>query len=1176
MRTRRPCPYNRRLEERLVWGTSLIFRLNLYATYLTLLHVGQVIPSTMADNAAHPPPVSAATDKEEIESYRKIFSSLRMHKQDDFPSLIRQENGNWTKISPSEGLAWATYVENWCAAHGAHGFLALVNKSVALSENGNEKLRLFPDSGPSNDEIANTWQGQRAYLLEICELDFARQIGFPTAAVLAELSEPKIRVLFSGVRNFAAQFSFRLKRAATEEGKFISHFQDIIDSPARLSLNDPFDGFTQFKQITVRFGKEPQGSALQLKEKLLQGLKDKLSDNKLTLWNVTSIMDTTSTQLINIVQKQPSLRTAAEMEAVQAVGDLALRLSRKHMDDSSSSAPVQIGASKINHYLLQNCDKFPDMSWMDFHVFAANLFATYLPAQPAKGGSSSSSAPASSKIGAQIAALLAEANVDLGGGGGFLANWICERCGCKGHRQKNCTAAKPNPEAPRLVQQAKEQRAQKRKEKFGKRAQREHIIKQQKTLASQGPSSASNPPSKDASNDASDQPGSRTPVKASLSVVTSTEAGMPRYVYQCQFAKAENVESCTSPFLLLLLTMTGCMLGALVCAMTTGLGSSPLHAATILVSIALSTAAFMSPATRTSPSGRSLDHYALLWMLVCGPLLCFFATGSNAFVVHNPVALPATPVANMLNDAAKLWVDSGCSKTVIRNTLKLCNLRPPDRPYQIQGIGGNIEVTHMGDLRLTLREENGTTHVRLIRDCLVAPNAPANLLSTKDLQAAGIGFEISSAPDSSASLNLTTAEGNKIPFPLEEHNGLYMVPFCEDIMTVFANVASHQLRALTPGELWHLRLCHAHPSKLAKLSHNCVGMKQPLAEHSHPCHICHEAKATRQDFPKHIDHSDDDDILTMDLVDMGKDNITPAGFKYMTIFVVVRTRFVMVFCHKSRKDLPKVLRKAFARLGRYPRILRSDGAWEYDSAEVDEICLQNNIQQQHSNPHQQFGNALPETMVDYIGRGIRVSLHDANLPPRFWSYAAVNCVDVYNHLPHSALNNKTPWECEKGTVPDVSWFRPFGCRATVFIGDHKEQLWHRKLAARGEPCVYLGLAFSRGMKGWVCWNPENDKVYCTRNVVFDETFMPLRPYDQRVLGHYDSAPRTRLTRAAYEDLEAAANNAAEIDNLPTSRVMDQFEEISDDEAEDIARPPAGRDSHDEADYVIVDLDDQDS
>jgi hypothetical protein len=607
--------------------------------------------------------------------------------------------------------------------------------------------------------------------------------------------------------------------------------------------------------------------------------------------------------------------------------------------------------------------------------------------------------------------------------------------------------------------------------------------------------------------------------------------------------------------------------------MTTGLGDTPMLFATIMVTLsAMLVATATTTVFRGSPSSLQTTTS---WIFVLCALLCFYTSGARAYVTTVP-GLPAFGFSSIVDRDHALYLDSGCTKTVIRNARKLRDLRAPDNYYTIQGVGGDVSVTQMGDLPLTLKDASGKPYTRIIKNCLVAPEAPANLLATRDLQEAGIGFNIPPAPDTMATVNVTDETGCKIHFPLAERNGLYMLPFCSDIMTIFSGVASHQLRALTTLELWHLRLCHAHTSKIAKLSHNCVGIPHKLAEQTHPCHTCHEAKAARQDYPASIDHSDDDDILSMDLVDMGQDSITHAGFQYMTIFIVVRTRYAMVFCHKSRKDLPDLLKRACARLGRYPRILRSDGACEYDSAAVDAFCLEHNIDQQHSNPHQQFGNAMPETMVNAIGRGIRISLHDANLPPQFWSYAAINYVDVYNNLPHSALDFKTPWELEKGTPPDVSWFKPFGCRATVFIGDHKEQLWHHKLAARGEPCIYLGLAFSRGMKGWICWNPENNRYYCTRNVVFDETFMPLRPHDQRILGHYDTAPRTRLAKAVYQDMANAENNAAAIDDLPTSRMMDPFEAISAEENDDVSQPPAGRDSHDEADLFVEEVDEQDS
>jgi hypothetical protein len=56
----------------------------------------------------------------------------------------------------------------------------------------------------------------------------------------------------------------------------------------------------------------------------------------------------------------------------------------------------------------------------------------------------------------------------------------------------------------------------------------------------------------------------------------------------------------------------------------------------------------------------------------------------------------------------------------------------------------------------------------------------------------------------------------------------------------------------------------------------------------------------------------------------------------------------------------------------------------------------------------------------------------------------------------------------------------------------------------------------------------------------------------------------------------AENNAAAIDDLPTSRMMDPFEAISAEENDDVSQPPAGRDSHDEADLFVEEVDEQDS
>jgi hypothetical protein len=130
-----------------------------------------------------------------------------------------------------------------------------------------------------------------------------------------------------------------------------------------------------------------------------------------------------------------------------------------------------------------------------------------------------------------------------------------------------------------------------------------------------------------------------------------------------------------------------------------------------------------------------------------------------------------------------------------------------------------------------------------------------------------------------------------------------------------------------------------------------------------------------------------------------------------------------------------------------------------------------------SNAYEQFGNAPGEIMVNMINNGVRAALKDANLLLHYWGFATVNWVDIYNHLPHSALNDKTPWECKKGTPPDVSCFRPFGCSATVYTGMHKDLTKHCKLGPSRLACIYVGLGFTKGHKGWICCYPEGGNQF---------------------------------------------------------------------------------------------------
>jgi hypothetical protein len=203
-------------------------------------------------------------------------------------------------------------------------------------------------------------------------------------------------------------------------------------------------------------------------------------------------------------------------------------------------------------------------------------------------------------------------------------------------------------------------------------------------------------------------------------------------------------------------------------------------------------------------------------------------------------------VQRVPTDRRAVYIDSGCTKSVFCNDSKLINVRVPDRKFRIVGVGGQLPVTKIGDFPLALRNSDGSTHTAVIEGCLVAPDSITNLLAATDVSKAGLEFNVP-AGGQSALLRYKHDKGI-VDFPLQYENGLYQLPYYRDVMTHFAGVCSHQLRALTEYELWHRRLGHASSHKIAKLSHHCKGMKA-MAEHDLQCHQCQEGKATRQPYP---------------------------------------------------------------------------------------------------------------------------------------------------------------------------------------------------------------------------------------------------------------------------------------------------------------------------------------
>ncbi len=112
--------------------------------------------------------------------------------------------------------------------------------------------------------------------------------------------------------------------------------------------------------------------------------------------------------------------------------------------------------------------------------------------------------------------------------------------------------------------------------------------------------------------------------------------------------------------------------------------------------------------------------------------------------IKKTVVSPAWAVFKFgtFNARTAVLIDSRCTKLVFHNSDKLINLHKPDHNYVIHGVGGKLPVTLVCDFPVALKHVNGSVHVRLIKECLVAPNASTNLLATGDFRDAGISLHI--------------------------------------------------------------------------------------------------------------------------------------------------------------------------------------------------------------------------------------------------------------------------------------------------------------------------------------------------------------------------------------------------------------------------------------------------
>nr|GEV71700.1 hypothetical protein [Tanacetum cinerariifolium] len=97
----------------------------------------------------------------------------------------------------------------------------------------------------------------------------------------------------------------------------------------------------------------------------------------------------------------------------------------------------------------------------------------------------------------------------------------------------------------------------------------------------------------------------------------------------------------------------------------------------------------------------------------------------------------------------------------------------------------------------------------------------------------------------------------------------------------------------------------------------------------------------------------------------------------------------------------------------------------------------NRIKKEYSNARTPQQNGVAERKNRTLIEAARTMLADSKLPTMFWTEAVRTACYVLNRVLVTSPHNKTPYALLTGNIPCVSYFKPFGCHATILnTSDH--------------------------------------------------------------------------------------------------------------------------------------------
>jgi hypothetical protein len=282
-------------------------------------------------------------------------------------------------------------------------------------------------------------------------------------------------------------------------------------------------------------------------------------------------------------------------------------------------------------------------------------------------------------------------------------------------------------------------------------------------------------------------------------------------------------------------------------------------------------------------------------------------------------------------------------------------------------------------------------------------------------------------------------------------------------------------------KIWHMRFGHMSALGLAELS------KRGLLDGCHAgtldfCEHCVFGKHKRVKFCSNVHNTKN--ILDYVHVDSwGPSHITSHGCaSYMLTIIDDKSRRVWPYFLKQKSDAFESFKvwktMVEKQTERKLKVLRNDNGMKFYFCDFNSFRRKEGIVRHRNIPYtpQQIGVA--ERMNRTIISKARCMLSNSGLSQKFWAEAASTPCHLINCSPSTAIDKNTPLEVWSSSPYDYSQLRVFGCTAYAHVDNGK-------LEPRASKGVFLG--YGSGVKAYKLWNPDTQKAFYSRNIVFNES-----------------------------------------------------------------------------------------